>query len=165
MCALREPVIYYLDVAAMYPNIILSRMMKYVLMCKCHLHILAFMCALQEPFIYHLDVAAMYPNIILSCIMMKYVLMCMFVCVMCVRALQEPFIYHLDVAAMYPNIILSNRLQPAAIVDQVRGNKQQCPCYVHTATAAVELTFYLSTSVSNFAALVAGERRCTQAFS
>jgi hypothetical protein len=32
---------------------------------------------------------------------------------------QEPVIYHLDVAAMYPNIILSNRLQPAAIVDQV----------------------------------------------
>lgn len=28
-----------------------------------------------------------------------------------------PLIYHLDVAAMYPNIILTNRLQPAAIVN------------------------------------------------
>ena len=30
----------------------------------------------------------------------------------------EPLIYHLDVAAMYPNIILTNRLQPAAIVNE-----------------------------------------------
>lgn len=29
-------------------------------------------------------------------------------------------IYHLDVGAMYPNIILTNRLQPMAIVDQVK---------------------------------------------
>ncbi|MES1908927.1 MAG: hypothetical protein MHM6MM_001764 [Cercozoa sp. M6MM] len=28
-----------------------------------------------------------------------------------------PLLYHLDVSAMYPNIILTNRLQPAAIVD------------------------------------------------
>ncbi|WIA29248.1 hypothetical protein OEZ86_011756 [Tetradesmus obliquus] len=30
---------------------------------------------------------------------------------------EVPLIYHLDVAAMYPNIILTNRLQPAAIVN------------------------------------------------
>jgi hypothetical protein len=34
---------------------------------------------------------------------------------------ERPLLYHLDVAAMYPNIILTNRLQPAAIVnDEVR---------------------------------------------
>jgi DNA polymerase elongation subunit (family B) len=34
--------------------------------------------------------------------------------------LENPIIYHLDVGAMYPNIILTNRLQPSAIVDEVR---------------------------------------------
>lgn len=32
--------------------------------------------------------------------------------------MEKPLIYHLDVAAMYPNIILTNRLQPAAMVDE-----------------------------------------------
>jgi hypothetical protein len=35
--------------------------------------------------------------------------------------LENPIIYHLDVGAMYPNIILTNRLQPSAIVDEVRS--------------------------------------------
>lgn len=36
------------------------------------------------------------------------------------KTLEKPLLYHVDVAAMYPNIILTNRLQPNAIVDDVK---------------------------------------------